>query len=115
MCVCVCLVSSVCRVSCHARRITRLENKRTGVVSSRPGWGVEESIENWDGVYLDTDDRVVALDVDGDPTNRQAVLIGKRGGSRSVDATGRELGDILRVRDAMERQKFTKYTGGVDR
>lgn len=48
-----------------------------GVASSRPGWGVEENIENWEGVYLDTEDRVVALDVDGDPENRQAVLIGE--------------------------------------
>lgn len=47
------------------------------MLSSRPGWGLEENIEKWDGVYLDTDDRVVALDVDGDPENRQAVLIGE--------------------------------------
>ena len=47
------------------------------MLSSRPGWGVDENIENWDGVYLDTEDRVVALDVDGDPENRQAVLIGE--------------------------------------
>lgn len=60
------------------KRNHRLENKRTGVLSSRPGWGLEESIENWDGVYLDTEDRVVALDVDGDPENRQAVLIGEK-------------------------------------
>ena len=38
---------------------------------------MDENIEKWDGVYLDTDDRVVALDVDGDPENRQAVLIGE--------------------------------------
>ncbi|CAM9372906.1 unnamed protein product [Pylaiella littoralis] len=65
-------LTAVLRLYDHAR----LENKRTGVLSSRPGWGLEESIENWDGVYLDTEDRVVALDVDGDPENRQAVLIG---------------------------------------
>ncbi|CAM9491920.1 unnamed protein product, partial [Sphacelaria rigidula] len=63
---------AVLRLYDHAR----LENKRMGVVSSRPGWGVDENIENWDGVYLDMNDRVVALDVDGDPENRQAVLIG---------------------------------------
>lgn len=66
-------LTAVLRLYDHAR----LENKRTGVISSRPGWGVEKNIENWDGVYLDTEDRVVALDVDGDPDNRQAVLIGE--------------------------------------
>lgn len=65
---------------CVFGRYIRLENKRRGVLSSRPGWGVEENIEKWDGVYLDTDDRVVALDVDGDPENRQAVLIGESTG-----------------------------------
>ena len=55
----------------------RLENKRTGVLTCRSGWGVDENIEKWEGVYLDTEDRVVALDVDGDPENRQAVLIGE--------------------------------------
>lgn len=64
---------AVLRLYDHAR----LENKRLGIVSSRPGWGVEENIEKWDGVYLDTEDRIVALDVDGDPENRQAVLIGR--------------------------------------
>lgn len=66
-------LTAVLRLYDHAR----LENKRMGVVSSRPGWGVEEDIEKWEGVYLDTEDRVVALDVDGDPENRQAVLIGE--------------------------------------
>lgn len=67
-------LTAVLRLYDHAR----LENKRMGVASSRPGWGVEENIEDWEGVYLDTEDRVVALDVDGDPENRQAVLIGER-------------------------------------
>ena len=46
-------------------------------MTCRSGWGVDENIEKWEGVYLDTEDRVVALDVDGDPENRQAVLIGE--------------------------------------
>lgn len=66
-------LTAVLRLYDHAR----LENKRMGVRSSRPGWGVEDNIEKWEGVYVDMEERVVALDVDGDPDNRQAVLIGE--------------------------------------